>query len=234
MPADPRRPEPYYQIVSFDLDGTLVDTAAEIAEATNRALESHGIARRSVAAISAHIGLGTRELLRSVLAQVTAEQPGRHEAIRFEDIMASLDHHYGETAGTVATAYAGTHEALQQLAQARVRLACVTNKDFRYARQVLDVTQLAEFFSLTIGGDTLPEKKPHASVLRHVVASLDGELKRTGHVGDSHTDVAAARNAGVTAWAVPYGYNAGVPITTADPDRIFPTLLELAAYVTQP
>ena len=65
-----------YQIVSFDLDGTLVDTAAEIAEATNRALEAHGITRRSVAQITAHIGLGTRELLHRVMADVAAEQPG--------------------------------------------------------------------------------------------------------------------------------------------------------------
>ncbi|HTY94365.1 MAG TPA: HAD-IA family hydrolase [Steroidobacteraceae bacterium] len=222
-----------YRTVCFDLDGTLVDTAAEIAEATNRSLEDHGLARRSVAQISAHIGLGTRELLRSVLAQIATEQPGRLASIGFDRVMMSLERHYGETAGTLAAAYAGTGEALEQLRRARISLACVTNKELRYARRVLSVTRLADFFGLVIGGDSLPQKKPHASVLRHVVEKLQGQIRETGHVGDSRIDVMAARNAGVAAWAVPYGYNGGVPIVSANPDRIFPTVLDLAAYVTR-
>lgn len=222
-----------YHIVSFDLDGTLVDTATEIAEAANRALEAHGIERRSVAEISAHIGLGTRELLRSLFAEFASRQPEQAAAIRFEDVMESLNHHYGKTAGTLATPYAGVREALYRLQRARVRLACVTNKELRYARCVLDHTRLGHFFSLTLGGDSLPFKKPHAGVLRYVVATLQGELRCTAHVGDSHIDVEAARNAGVSAWAVPYGYNAGVPVAAAKPERIFPDLLQLAAYVTE-
>ena len=221
-----------YQIVSFDLDGTLVDTAVEIAEATNRALEEHGIERRTLAEIKTHIGQGTHELMRSVFAQFAAQQPDRAAAIRFEDVMASLQAHYGDTAGTVAAPYEGVPEALESLQRARVRLACVTNKELRYARSVLLNTRLGDFFSLTLGGDSLPFKKPHASVLQYAVTTLQGELQSTAHVGDSHIDVEAARNAGVSAWAVPYGYNAGVPIAAANPERIFPTLLQLAAYVT--
>jgi phosphoglycolate phosphatase len=64
-----------------------------------------------------------------------------------------------------------------------------------------------------------------------VVGALGGELWRSAHVGDSRIDVEAARNAGVAAWAVPYGYNAGLPIATARPERIFPDLLQLAEFV---
>jgi phosphoglycolate phosphatase len=71
-------------------------------------------------------------------------------------------------------------------------------------------------------------------VLRHVVDTLQGEIHRTAHVGDSSIDVQAARNAGVAAWAVPYGYNAGVPIAQANPQRIFAGLLQVAEYVTGP
>ncbi|MBP9199194.1 MAG: HAD hydrolase-like protein, partial [Gemmatimonadales bacterium] len=63
-----------------------------------------------------------------------------------------------------------------------------------------------------------------------VVQVLGGELSRSAHVGDSAIDVQAARNAGVAAWAVPYGYNGGAPITAADPDRVFPGLLDVADF----
>ena len=82
-----------------------------------------------------------------------------------------------------------------------------------------------------VGGDTLPEKKPHASVLRHVAATLQVGVDHCAHVGDSAVDVQAARNAGMAAWAVPYGYNAGVPIADARPDRLFKTLPEVAEHV---
>ncbi|HEU4458918.1 MAG TPA: HAD-IA family hydrolase, partial [Methylibium sp.] len=81
------------------------------------------------------------------------------------------------------------------------------------------------------GGDTLPYKKPDGRVLRHVAQALDASLEGTAHVGDSSIDVAAARNAGVAAWAVPYGYNAGTPVADSKPDRLFESLAEVADHV---
>ena len=222
-----------YDLISFDLDGTLVDTADEIAEAANRALEAHGIVRRAPTEITHLIGAGTRELMGKLLARAFLERPTLAQSVRPDAVLASMDHHYAITAGSSAVAYAGCHEALARLAAAGVRLACVTNKGSRHARSVLQATRLDGFFDLLIGGDSLPEKKPHPSVLRHVVKTLDASTDRTAHVGDSETDVQAARTAGVAAWAVPYGYNAGVPITRARPDRIFQSLLQVAEHVLQ-
>jgi len=222
----------HFQILSFDLDGTLVDTATEIAEAANRMLDSFSIGRRGLAQITQHVGLGTPELLRGLLDRIAAEEPGRAAGIRRGDAMERLSHHYADTAGTIGAAYPETREALTRLREAGVRLACVTNKELRYARKVLVKTGLDEFFALTIGGDSLAHKKPHASVLRHVIDTLRGEPARTAHVGDSRTDIEAARNAGVAAWAVPYGYNAGIPIAAANPERIFASLLDVAIHVT--
>lgn len=220
-----------YDIVSFDLDGTLVDTASEIAEAANRALESHGIARRPVPEIVLFIGHGTQELILKLRARVIDERPELAARMTPESMLESMDVHYADTTGTTAAPYEGTREALERLAAAGVRLACVTNKEIRHARRVLEATGLDHFFALTIGGDSLPEKKPHPSVLQHVIRELRGAAERTAHVGDSSTDIAAARNAGVAAWAVPYGYNAGVPIADAQPQRIFPGLLQVAEHV---
>jgi len=220
-----------YDLISFDLDGTLVDTADEIAEAANRALNAHGIPRRPASEITNLIGAGTRELMLKLLQRCFLEQPGLAGRVRAEDVLASMDEHYAATTGTSAVPYSGCRDTLAKLKIAGVRLACVTNKEYRHAQRVLEVSKLDGFFDLLIGGDSLAEKKPHPSVLRYVARTLGADIARMAHLGDSATDVAAARNAGVAAWVVPYGYNAGVPITEARPDRIFDSLPLVAEYV---
>ena len=220
-----------YDLVCFDLDGTLVDTAGEIAEAANLALVSHGIARRPAADIALLIGAGTRELMLKLLAQCYRSDPDLASRTRVEDVLASMDQHYETSTGSSAMPYGGCVDALRRLSAAGVYLACVTNKEMRHAEQVLRVTGLLGYFDIVVGGDTLPEKKPHASVLRHVAQTIGVPIRHTAHIGDSAIDVAAARNAGVAAWAVPYGYNAGVPIADAAPDRIFDSLADAADLV---
>jgi phosphoglycolate phosphatase len=220
-----------YDLVSFDLDGTLVDTACEIAEAANRALASHGIARRPSAEITLLIGAGAHELVRRLLARCFVEEPTLAARVNVNAVLVSMDEHYAHTTGTSALPYPGCHEALTDLKRAGVRLACTTNKELEHARRVLQATHLDGFFDLLIGGDSLPEKKPHGSVLRHVAECLGVGIERSAHLGDSAIDVAAARNAGMAAWAVPYGYNAGLPIEDAAPDRLFASLHEVARHV---
>ncbi len=210
--------------LSFDLDGTLIDTAGEIAEAANRALAEVGLPRQTEAELTRLIGHGAQALMRQLLQRLDA-------AVDVEVVLARFTQHLQATCGTLSQPYPGCVAMLQRLRAAGVRVACVTNKEGRLARQLLRHHGLDEAFELVIGGDTLPQKKPHARVLQHVAQALDVPLARLAHLGDSATDVLAARNAGVTAWAVPWGYNGGQPIDTAAPDRIFPSLPAVADHV---
>ncbi|WP_276967073.1 phosphoglycolate phosphatase [Metallibacterium scheffleri] len=217
------------EVLSFDLDGTLVDTGTEIAAAVNLTLRDFDRAPLAQAAIEALIGAGAHELMRRVLARVDAAQALDHAAL-----MQRFEQHYAAQAGSTAQPYPDCVATLQRLRAAGLRLACVTNKEQRHAQRVLDATALAPYFELLIGGDTLAWKKPDARVLRHVVAALGSRPVHAAHVGDSQTDLAAARNAGVADWAVPWGYNAGTPIAQARPTRLFDSFAAIAAAALAP
>ncbi len=196
-------------LLSVDLDGTLVDTAGEIAEAVNRTLDDFGVARRPAAQITRLIGRGTRELMLRLLAELMHEQPALVERLRVDEMLARLEYHYALAAGSSGVVYPGARDAMLRLAAAGVRLACVTNKELRHARRVLQATRLVECFELVVGGDSLAHKKPHHSVLQHVLDAFGVPREQMAHVGDSavglparwRTRSAARSRASWLAWA---------------------------------
>lgn len=218
-------------IVSFDLDGTLVASAGEIVAAANAALADHGVAPRSARELTALIGHGGRALMIAALARAFLEQPALADRVRTDAVVASYEAHYERLIGTDSGACPGARQALIELRRIGVRTACVSNKELRLAQRVLQAHGLDPHLDLVVGGDSLPHKKPHPSVLRHVAQRLGGDTRRMAHVGDSAIDVQAARAAGVAAWAVRGGYDGGTPIEEAMPHRIFDDLGEVAQFV---
>ncbi len=210
-----------FDLVMFDLDGTLVETAPEICDAVNDTLRHFDLKEVTQQQVDDWIGQGTRELLIQALAYSgkTSEAAVRtSESLRL--IAAEFDKHYQRRCGTRSHLYPQVRETLTALRERGVKLAVVTNKEGRYTTTVLDVHQLAPLLDSVVSGDTLPTKKPDPAGIQRCLAQFDVPPERALFVGDSSIDVATARNAGVAVWALPYGYNMGRPIEACAPDRV--------------
>lgn len=217
-----------YDLILFDLDGTLIETAPEIADAVNDTLTSLGHPVVSQQAVNDWIGHGTRELLIQAMAQVLNTTPQQVRAAEaFPAIEAEFGRHYQRRCGTRSHLYPQVRETLMALRAAGVKLVVMTNKEGRYTQTVLDAHQLAPLFDRVISGDALPVKKPDPAGVFDCLEMFDVVHERALFVGDSSIDVATARNAGIAVWALPYGYNMGKPIEACGPDRVIPDLSAL-------
>lgn len=217
------------RLVLFDLDGTLIDTAPEIADAVNALLLEQRLPCVDGALVRDWIGHGTRELMRAALAaslRQAAVAPERAPAL--DALMPAFGRHYLAHCGRRSRVFPDVEPALDALRHAGVRTAVVTNKEERYAYAVLDAHRLRDYLDLVICGDTLAAKKPDPLPVTHCMHRFGATADRTLLVGDSKIDVATARAAGIRVWVVPYGYNRGRPIAGAGADRIIDSIAAVA------
>jgi phosphoglycolate phosphatase len=210
-----------FELVMFDLDGTLIATAPEICDAVNDTLRHFGLQEVTQDQVDGWIGHGTRELLIQAVALREQAAPQMLRASRhFAEMNAAFDRHYLDRCGTRSEVYPRVWETLATLRQRGVKIAVVTNKENRYTQTVLDAHQITPLVDLIVSGDTLPTKKPDPAGVMHCLRKFCIEPDRALFVGDSSIDVATARNAGVRVWALPYGYNMGKSIQASHPDRV--------------
>ncbi len=217
-----------FDLMMFDLDGTLIETAPEICDAVNDTLVQFDLPVVIQTQVNGWIGHGTRELLIQALAfsgksQVAAVRASPTLAL----IEAEFDTHYQSRCGTRSHLYPYVREVLEQLRSKGVKLAVVTNKEGRYTKTILDAHQLMPLFDLIVSGDTLPTKKPDPAGILNCLDQFQIARHHALFVGDSSIDVATARNADVAVWALPYGYNMGQPIEACKPDRVIQNFLSL-------
>lgn len=212
-------------LVMFDLDGTLVDSAADIAVALNRALADLALPGVSDAQVRTWVGRGASRLVHCALEH--QRQPvDRFEKLH-EALLARFMARYQEDVSARSTVYPGGRELLAACRAAGIALACVTNKPYAPARALLADLDLLEPFDLLLGGDSLPSKKPHPAPLQHCLRHFGVAPAEALMVGDSRNDVEAARAAGVPCVALPWGYNHGEPIEAARPDWLLESLADL-------
>ena len=218
------------RLVSFDLDGTLVDTAGEIAEAANRTLRDFGFAPRQAASFIPLIGQGHEVLVVRLRKQLLREQPDALQRLTLSAMLERMNAHYDDTAGTTAKPYPGCAETLQALLDAGALLACITNKHHRFAQQVLDGSGLSARFALVIGGDTLATRKPDAGPLRHALERFGVPAARAAHVGDSTIDIECAHASGVAAWAVTWGYGSRDALAASGAHQLFSSFQDIRSF----
>lgn len=219
-------PPPWHvRAVLIDLDGTLLDTADDLAAAANAMLadDGYGAASLSVDTVRSYIGRGIANLVQ----RCYGDKPVPTDAVeRFR-------YHYRRVNGQSARVYPGVIEGLTAFRAAGYALACITNKAQDFVPPLLEITGLATWFDQIICGDTLARAKPDPLPLLHACRVFDVAPHEALMIGDSLNDVRAARAAGCPVFCVPYGYAEGMGVRPEDCDAIVPTL-EAAARLLLP
>jgi len=191
-----------FRIVGFDLDGTLFDTAADIAAAANHVLVSAGRAPLPIATLRPMIGLGGRHLLEQALIAT-----GGCDAAMLDRLFPQWLDYYGDNLVHETRPFPGLLDAMDALDTRGVRLAICTNKRERFAVDLVAQLGLTERFACIIGGDTMAEAKPSAIPILEMIRRCGGG--QTAFVGDSIFDTGAARNAGIPSVACEFGFLTG-------------------------
>ncbi len=198
-----------YPLVIFDLDGTLVDSAADIAEALNRTLEDWQLPRVPEATVLTWIGDGVRRLVEQAFTAARSD-------IDLDRVMPGFMRHYEACLLRSPRLYDGVVPALETLRARNVTLAICTNKPSAMVAPLLAHLGVQGFFARVLGGDSLPVRKPSGVPLRHIAAAFGVAPTAALMVGDSITDYRAAVDAGMPVALVRYGYPRGLDLDTVD------------------
>lgn len=214
--------------VLIDLDGTLLDTAPDLAAAVNAMRKEMQLPELPEERVAAFVGKGAEVLVHRSL---TGELDGKASEEKFNCGREAFYRHYRRFNGLAAQLYPGVAEALDNLRAKSLPLACVTNKPREFTLVLLERVGLLESFSAIVAGDDTVRKKPDAEPMLLACRQLAVDPRESAAIGDSANDVAAARAAGCHVIAVETGYNEGMPASELKADVIVPTLLDAARLI---
>ncbi len=216
--------------VVIDLDGTLLDTAPDLADAAIAMAADLGLPAITLEEVKTYIGNGVSRLVKRVLTRDMHADPLPE---LFARALPIYEKHYAEGVSRKSRPFPGVVDGLQAMFETGYRLACITNKAERFTVPLLKDTGLIDFFELILSGDSLPEKKPSPLPLLHACQVFGVEPDELLLIGDSLNDTQAARAAGCPVFCVPYGYNRGRPVAELDLDAVVPSLAEAAKLIVK-
>ncbi|MFE8070588.1 phosphoglycolate phosphatase [Marinobacteraceae bacterium S3BR75-40.1] len=207
--------------VLFDLDGTLVDSVPDLTAAIDDMLITLDRAPAGEAQVSEWVGLGARVLVQRALAggpdQAAIARLSPAEVAEAEALFGEA---YARRNGEQTRVMPGVWGLLDALRDRRCRLGVVTNKPERFIGPLLARTELASYFAVWVGGDTLPQRKPDPQPLAHAIAQLGGRREASLFIGDSTVDVETAHALGIPCLCYSGGYNQGQAIEDAGADAV--------------
>ncbi|WP_188052277.1 HAD-IA family hydrolase [Aureimonas fodinaquatilis] len=211
-------------IAVFDLDGTLVDTAPDLTASLNHCLHLHGMAPVCIETVRPFAGHGSRAMLRAAYGWANTELPEDMLERHVENFLT----YYEANIAVGSTAFPGAVEALDRLSQAGFTLAVCTNKSERLAKVLLDSLGLSTRFAAICGYDSFPARKPDPRHLGGTIAQAGAEHSSSVMIGDTVTDMEAARNLGIASVLMSFGYDANEQ-ARAMATKILPTYDDLTA-----
>ena len=211
-------------MILIDVDGTLVDSVPDLAFCVDTMMTELGHTPRGEARVREWVGNGEERLVRRALVGALQGEPDEAEFERAYPLFLDL---YAENTSKRSCLYPGVRDGLELLKSAAYRLGCVTNKAAQFTEPLLRDLGLFDDFSIVISGDTLSRKKPDPAPLLHAADFFGCEPGNALMIGDSVSDVAAARAAGFQIVCMSYGYNHGVDIREAAPDAVVDSFVEI-------
>lgn len=216
------------KMILIDLDGTLVDSVPDLAYCVDRMMERLGLETRGEPAVRNWVGNGVERLIRRALTGELDGEPSDADYARAYPIFIEL---YAENTSGRSALYPGVREGLDYLLGAGYPLGCVTNKPAQFTLPLLATLGIRDAFGIVVSGDTLPEKKPSPAPLLHAAQHFGVAPADALMIGDSVSDVKAARAAGFRIVCTSYGYNHGRDIREANPDAVIDSFAELRGLV---
>jgi phosphoglycolate phosphatase len=216
------------RMILIDVDGTLVDSVPDLAYCVDELMKALGRPVHGEAKVRNWVGNGVERLVRrALIGQLDGEPPDADYA-RAYPIFLEL---YAENTSKRSRLYPGIREGIDWLKSQGYLLGCVTNKAAQFTLPLLEDLGVRDDFGVVVSGDTLPVKKPDPAPLLHAAQHFGVTPAESLMVGDSVSDVKAARAAGFQIVCMSYGYNHGVDIRTAHPDAVIDSLVELRALL---
>lgn len=211
-------------MVLIDVDGTLVDSVPDLAFCVDRMMEQLGRPAWGEARVRDWVGNGVERLVRRALIGQLEGEPDEADFQRAYPMFLDL---YRDNTSKRSLLYPGVREGLDYLRDAGYPLGCVTNKAAQFTEPLLRDLGISDYLQIIVSGDSLPRKKPDPMPLLHAARFFGAEPARCLMLGDSISDVKAARAAGFSIICMSYGYNHGVDIRLADPDAVVDSMTEL-------
>jgi len=216
------------KMILIDVDGTLVDSVPDLAYCVDVMMVRLGRPTYGEAVVRNWVGNGVERLVRRALIGQLDGEPSDAEFDRAYPIFLDL---YAANTSLRSILYTGVREGLDWLKAAGYPLGCVTNKAAQFTEPLLSDLGIRGFFDIVVSGDSLPKKKPDPMPLLHAAAHFGVAPTDALMIGDSVSDVKAARAAGFGIICMSYGYNHGEDIRLAKPDAVIDSMVELQGLV---
>lgn len=216
------------RVILFDLDGTLIDSVPQLFLAVQHALMETSQEKVTLDDVRTWIGNGAEVLLKRAYCRQYHFDDNQIDPHRFQQMKTAFNQHYTNGIHENYALYPAVKETLSSLKTAGFDLAVVTNKPDEFVQPLLKSAGIADYFSYTLGGGVLAQKKPDPAPLIYLCEKFSVQPQDALMVGDSKNDIEAAKAAGIPVVGLTYGYNHGEPIENSQPDWVLEHFEQLA------